>query len=299
MAANGSAVKYYYTVEDANGDIAAVAPVFTPIRFNTSSIARNTTQVDSGELLNRQAPRAHQGTYSVAGEIVSELSSGSFDELLALLVQSEWVGDTLKVGDEPQSIAILKRHTDTGEDVIYRGCYVNSLAVSAQIDARVMMTFGIVGTEAQTYTVPGDAVLQTATTTETMVTSRGEILEGGGEMACVTAADFTLNNGMSAYFGLHKREACGVQNGRFVATGTLSAYRESGDLYAKFLNETETSITQTFEDGIGNAVTFDFPNVGYTQADDAVSGPDAIVNQFTWSAGYDAIDGTTVTITRS
>lgn len=299
MAAAGSAVRYYY-IEEVAGEIPSTAPEFLPIRFNTSSLTRNVAQVESNEInQNRQRPKAKQGTYSTQGEIVSELSDGSFDDLLAILMQqADWTANTLKVGSTVRTIAILKRHTDTGEDVIYRGCRINTLAVSNQIDARIMMTFGVIGTEAEPYTVPGDATFATATTSEPMVSSVGSIEEGGSTIAYATAHDFTLNNGMAPIFALHARPAYDVQNGVFTATGTLSAYRESGGLYAKFLNETDSTIEQEFSDGT-NTLTFSFPDITYTQADDAVPGPDAIVNQFTYSAGYDGSAATTITITRS
>lgn len=299
MAAAGSAVRYYY-IEEVAGEIPSTAPEFLPIRFNTSSLTRNVAQVESNEInQNRQRPKAKQGTYSTQGEIVSELSDGSFDDLLAILMQqADWTANTLKVGSTVRTIAILKRHTDTGEDVIYRGCRINTLAVSNQIDARIMMTFGVIGTEAEPYTVPGDATFAAATTSEPMVSSVGSIEEGGGVIAYATAHDFTLNNGMAPIFALHARPAYDVQNGVFTATGTLSAYRESGGLYAKFLNETDSTIEQEFSDGT-NTLTFSFPDITYTQADDAVPGPDAIVNQFTYSAGYDGSAATTITITRS
>jgi hypothetical protein len=298
MAASGSAVKFFY-VEEEDGAIPD-EPNFLPIRFNTSSLARNVTQVDSNEISQtRQRPPAKQGTYSTQGEIVSELSHGSFGDLLAMLMQqSGWTANVLKVGSTVRTFAILKRHTDTGEDVIYRGCRLNTLAASAEIDARVLFTFGVIGTEAEPYTVPVDATFGTATSNDSMVTSVGSITEGGSPLAYATSHQFTLNNGMAAIFALGARSAYDVQNGVFTATGTLSAYRETGGLYAKFLNETATSITHQFSDGT-NTLTFAFPNVRYTQADDAVPGPDAIVNSFTYSAGYDGSAETTVTITRS
>lgn len=298
MAASGSAVQFFF-VEEVDGEI-PTAPEFIPIRFNTSSLTRNVAQVESNEInQTRQRPPAKQGTYSTQGEIVSELSHGSFDDLLAMLMQqNDWTTNSLKVGSVERSIAILKRHTDTGEDVIYRGSRINTLAVTADIDARVMFNFGVIGTDAEPYTVPVDATFATATTTEPMVTSVGAINEGASALASATAHSFTLSNGMAAIFALGDRAAYGVQNGVFTATGTLSAYRESGGLYAKFLNETATSVSHQFSDGT-NTLTFDFPNVRYTQADDAVPGPDAIVNQFTYSAGYDGVAETTVTITRS
>lgn len=298
MAAQGSAVKFYY-IEEVAGEVPAVAPEFLPIRFNTASLSRNVAQVASNEInQNRQRPKDKQGTYSTQGEIVSELSDGSFDDLLAILLQSDWAVNTLKVGSDVRSIAILKRHTDTGEDVIYRGCRLNTLAVSAPIDSRVMLTFGVIGTEAEPYTVPGDATFAAATTSEPITTSVGSITEGGAALAYATSNEFTLSNGMAPIFALHSRAAYDVQNGVFTATGSLSAFRETGGLYAKFLNETTSKIKQTFTDGV-NTLAFEFPDIGYTQADDAVPGPDAITNQFTWSAGYDAVAGSTCVITRS
>lgn len=298
MAAAGSAVKYYY-VEEVAGAIPD-EPEFKPIRFNTTSLSRNTAQVESAEInQSRQRPPAKQGTYSTQGEIVSELSHGSFGDLLAILMQqSAWNSNVLKVGSTVRTIAILKRHTDTGEDVIYRGCRINTLAVSAEIDARVMFTFGVIGTAAEDYTVPVDATFAAATTTEPMVTSIGSITEGGVALATVTSHSFTLSNGMAPLFSLHSRAAYDVENGVFTANGTLAAYRTSGGLYAKFLNETASAIEQTFSDGT-NTLKFTLPNVIYTQAEDAVSGPGAIVNSFTYSAGYDGTAATTLTITRS
>lgn len=298
MAAAGSAVKYYF-VEEVAGAI-PTAPAFKPIRFNTTSLSRNTAQVESAEInQSRQRPPAKQGTYSTQGEIVSELSHGSFGDLLAILMQqSSWATNTIKVGSTVRTIAILKRHADTGEDVIYRGCRINSLAVSAEIDARVMFTFGVIGTAAEAYTVPVDATFANATTSEPMVTSIGSITEGGTALATATSHSFTLSNGMAPLFSLHSRAAYDVENGIFTANGTLAAYRTSGGLYAKFLNETASAIEQTFSDGT-NTLKFTLPNVIYTQAEDAVAGPGAIVNSFTYSAGYDGTAATTLTITRS
>ncbi len=299
MAASGSAVRYYY-VEEVTPGVLPADPLFIPIRYNTSSLSRNVAQVESNEINpKRQRPPAKQGTYSTQGEIVSELSHGSFDDLLAMLVQQpSWTANTLKVGSTVRTIAILKRHGDTGEDVIYRGCRINSLAVSAEIDARVMLTFGVIGTDAEPFVVPAGATFEEATDTDSMVTSVGNITEGGASLAYATSHSFTMANGMDPIFALGRRSAYDVQNGMFTVTGTLSAYRETGGLYAKFLNETDTTISHVFSDG-ENTVSFHFPRVVYTQADDAVPGPNAIVNSFTYSSGYDGTADTTVTITRS
>src|SRR5690606_12890274 len=146
-----------------------------------------------------------------------------------------------------------------------KGCRINTLALSSQIDARVGLTFGVIGTEAAEYTVPVDATFGTMSTTDPMVTSVGSITEGGSALAYGTAYDFTLNNGMAPIFALGSRAAYDVQNGVFTATGTLSAYQPDGTLHAKYLSETDTTLAFQLSDGT-NTLTFTFPDVIYTQA---------------------------------
>jgi hypothetical protein len=111
-SANGSAVEYYFVVEDAGGAIPS-APAFKPIRYNTSTLARNTAQVDSNEINpDRQRPLSRQGTYSTQGDIVAELSDDSFDDLLEIAMQSTWSANSIKIGSTERSFAILERHTD-------------------------------------------------------------------------------------------------------------------------------------------------------------------------------------------
>lgn len=297
-SANGSAVEYYMVMEVA-GAIPGTAPNFLPIRYSTSSLARQTAQVDSNEINpDRQRPVSKQGTYSVSGDISGELSDDSFDALLECALQGTWATNTLKVGNTERSFAILERHTDIGVDYIYRGCHVNTVTVSAAVDAAVAITFGVVGTKAEVYTLPGDAVLGTAGTSGMMVTSSGSLTEGGVALGYATALDFTLNNGMAPTFALFQREAFCVQNGVMTASGTLSAYLKDGTLYAKHLNETPTTLEAVFSDGT-NTRTFTFPSVLYTQASKGVSGPGAIVTQYTFSAGYGATAATTATVSRS
>lgn len=110
-SANGSATKYFYVVE-VNGAIPAAA-AWLPIRYTSSSLQRETTQIDSNEIrADRQRPLSRQGTYSTQGEISAELSKTSFDGLLEIAMQGTWATNTLKIGTTSRSIAILERHTD-------------------------------------------------------------------------------------------------------------------------------------------------------------------------------------------
>lgn len=383
-SANGSATEYYYALE-VDGAVPSDAE-WKPIRFVTSSLSRQTTQIDSNEISKtRQRPVSRQGTYRTQGEIMGELSYGTYDELLALAMQSDWSADVLKIGELNRSFAILERHTDitnatitattisaaaaddsfndsgngfvaagfkvgqmivvsgfTGDvannrtykiatvaagkitvtlpdgsaaanivddaaaesvtilsavDFLYQGCRLNGFTIASAIDTQVKITFPVLGTDADVYAVPLTHTFAAATTSNVMVTSEGELQEGGAVFADATAFDFSLNNGMQHTFALFRRAAYCVSNGVAVVSGTLSAYLKNGTLYGKQLNETPTSFEVTFTDGT-NGYTIEFPDGILTQANKGVSGPNAIIPQYTFSAGYDAGAASTLVITR-
>lgn len=473
LAASGSRVKYYYCTEDANGDISATAPTFHPIRFNTSSLSRDTAQIDSNEINPaRQRPVSRQGTNSIQGQIVSEFAFGALDALIAACLQSTWqnqatitgttisaaaadnsfndsgngfvtagfvvgnrvtvtgftgdtannivdgivtsvaagkiiiggtdgdviaddaagesvtiqtVGDWLYVGATVPTIAILERHADvtasatitgttisaaasdnsfndsgngfvtagfavgnrvnvrgfTGDtannitagiitsvaagkiiiggtdgdvivddaagesvtielagDYLYRGCRVSEGGCAFPLNAAALFTCNVVGLSAEEYNVPAGATLNAATDTGMMVTTSGYLREDGTLINYATDYNFTLTNNMNPLFSLFQRGAYSVENGIFNASGTMTAYFPNGDLFGKYIDETETNHMVRIEDQAGTSwYRFIFPSVNYTQASKDVGGQGALLPQYTLSAGYDGVS--TVIIERT
>ncbi|NMZ77474.1 hypothetical protein HBO32_30725 [Pseudomonas nitroreducens] len=272
-------------------------PQFKPIRFVTEGLSPNINQIESAEINQaRQRAPSRGGNYSVQGEIAAEVSFGSFDDLIEAALQGTWAGDVLIVGSTERSFAILERHTDIGADYIYRGCRVNTLNISAPLGEKAGITFGMIGTKAEPYTIPGGATFAAATTSDMMVTTNGSFTEGGQAIAYATEWNLTLDNGMEAAFSLFQREAYCVTNGIAAVSGTMNAYLKDGSLWAKVLNETETSHTVVLEEG-ADSYTIELPKVRYTQGQKQVGGPGAVIPQYTYSAGYDGT--TTMRITRS
>lgn len=295
--ANGSAVQLYY-IEEVAGEIPA-NPQFKPIRFVSEGLTPNSQQIDSNEMnQHRQRPTSRSGTYSVTGEIAAEMSFGSFDDLIAAAMQSDWDNDELIIGKTERSFAILERHTDIGADFIYTGCRINTMGINNSINAPVALTFGVIGAEAQPYTVPVEATFAPATSTEIMVTTNIALTEGGAPMAFATEWSMTLDNGMEALFALGDRAAYNVANGTATVTGSMNAYLVDGALWAKYLNESLTTHKIELTEG-SDTYTIELPRVRYTQGQKQVSGPGAIIPQYTLSAGYDGAAGTTMKITRS
>jgi hypothetical protein len=296
-SANGSAVQYYY-IEEVAGAVPAT-PAWKPIRFVSAGLTPSINQVSTAEMNQfRQQQASRGGTYSVAGDIAVELSFSSFDDLIQAAMQGTWTANVLKIGKVVRTFTILERHTDIGVDYAYRGCRVGSMAISAPLNAPVGATFSMIGTKAEKYTVPVGSTYLPATTTDIMITTNLALTEGGVPVAYATEWSVSLDNGMEALFALGKREAFDISNGVAVVTGSMSAYLVDAVLWDKVLSETSTSHSIVLQEGV-SSYTLALPKVRYTQGQKQVSGPGAVIPQYTVSAGYDATLATTMMITRT
>lgn len=296
-SASGSAVQYYY-VEEVAGVIPAT-PAWKPIRFVSAGLTPTINQIDTAEMnQSRQRNASRGGTYSVAGDIAVELSFSSFDDLIQAAMQGTWTTNVLKIGKVERSFAILERHTDIGIDYAFHGCRVSAMAISSPLNAPVGVTFSMMGTKAEKFTVPVGSTYLPATATDIMITTNLALTEGGVSVAYATEWSVSLDNGMEALFALGSREAFDISNGVAVVTGSMSAYLVDAILWDKVLNETSTSHVIEFTEG-ADSYTLEMPKVRYTQGQKQTSGPGAIIPQYTVSAGYDATLATTMMITRT
>lgn len=295
--ANGSAVQYYY-IEEVAGLVPAT-PAWKAIRFVSAGLTPSINQIDTAEMNQiRQRQASRGGTYSVTGDIAVELSFASFDDLIQAAMQGTWATNVLKIGKVERSFAILERHTDINVDYIYRGCRVGSMAISSPLNAPVGVTFSMLGTKAEKYTLAAGSTFPAASTTDTMITTNIELTEGGVAVAYATEWSVNLDNGMEALFALGSREAFDISNGVAVVTGSMSAYLVDAVLWDKVLTETSTSHSIKFKEGL-SSYTLVLPKVRYTQGQKQTSGPGAVIPQYTISAGYDSVSATTMMITRS
>jgi len=300
-AASGSAVELYYAIENASGVLqpSATTPLWKPIRFNTESLQRSTEQVDSEEInSDRQRSVSEQGTYSVSGEIEGEIYYGDLDGLLEALFQDTFETNELVVGSTPPRIAILKRHTDVaGLDYLYRGCRVANGDIEAVLNSPAKYKFGIVGETEEKYSVPVGSTYASATTTKMMMTTRGGFTEAASALDYMVDYKISMTNGMNPVFTLFQRGAYAIENGVFVASGSMNTLLPSAALYDKYLAETSVEHVLTLEDLAGNSYDITLPDCQYITASKPTSGPTALLVAYTFSAGFDGT--TTVQINRT
>jgi len=300
--ANGAQHSLHYIAETTYGTTPST-PAFSPLPHTGTTLNVSKDAVESEKLRgDRQVEDFRHGNKTVGGEISCELEYQAFDDIIEAALCGTWNSDVLKAGTTRRSFTLQRKFADlaTAEFHTYKGCEINSMAISVSPNAMVGCTFGIVGqdlsiaTSAITGSTFGSDVGETPFDSFT-----GSISEGGSSIATVTSIEFTLENGIEPLFSVGSQTTSRPAIGRSRVTGTLTTYFESKTLYEKFLNETSSSITLTLADLDGNEYEFDFSNVKYNSGQPDVSGEGAITIAMDFVALYDGTDQSQIKITRT
>lgn len=300
--ANGAQHSLHYIAETTYGTTPST-PAFSPLPHTGTTLNVSKDAVESEKLRgDRQVEDFRHGNKTVGGEISCELEYQAFDDIIEAALCGTWNSDVLKAGTTRRSFTLQRKFADlaTAEFHTYKGCEINSMAISVSPNAMVGCTFGVVGqdlsiaTSAITGSTFGSDVGETPFDSFT-----GSISEGGSSIATVTSIEFTLENGIEPLFSVGSQTTSRPAIGRSRVTGTLTTYFESKTLYEKFLNETSSSITLTLQDLDGNEYEFDFSNVKYNSGQPDVSGEGAITIAMDFVALYDGTDQSQIKITRT
>lgn len=243
-----------------------------------------------------------RGAVSVTGDIVGELSFGTYDDLLQAAFCGTWATDTLITGTTSRSFSILKRNLDIGVDTIYTGCEINQFKLSAPLQDKITVTFSVIGSAEQAYTVPVGATFASATTTDYMTTFDGSIDVAGGDIHYATTFDCTLDNALVAKYSLMQRAAYTIKQGMIGVNGSLSAYIEDDTLKAKYRGEVDTPLVLTMVDSSGaspNKYVLTLPRCRFTSASDQNSGDDLVIQQINYESLLDATALTEMKLVRT
>lgn len=270
------------------------------------NLAKTTTQ--TAELSGDRAIRFMKyGNESVAGDISFELAHTDFNDLIEAVMCNTWDGTTtktLKQGDKFTTFGFEKGFEDIKQYIHYKGCMINTLAISMATDAIVTGTVGIVGAGAGTFTntsIGKDSDAGNPTNSEPFVSFDGAIkIDGTDACAAITGLDFTIDNGITANYSLCSPEAVSMTADRFNVTGTLTMLFADAAELNKFTGDTEvsSSLEITLTSGT-DMLMFSFPKIIYTGGDVSVSGGGVVPISLPFQALYDGVSGagTALTIT--
>ena len=266
--AQGSRSGLAYCVENTFG-VTPTTPQLKSIPINTHSLSLNKDAIESGEIRSdRMIKFMRHGNRQIGGTIETELRVGDFDDLLQSAFFGRFSGGILKNGIQPLYLTIEDRSEDINQYRVFRGCAVNTLAVSIKPNAIVTATFGIVGksSTSSNASIDSDASIEDTSDNQPFVSFEGTLKEGGTNQAIITGLDFQIDNGLQPTFVVGSAETPQLEYGRSNVTGTITAYYQDQTLMNKFLNETESSLEMSLSDGT-NTYNFKMPRIKYSGAE--------------------------------
>lgn len=303
--ATGARHNMEYVAESSYG-VTPATPAMTPLRHNTTSLGLSKDSFQSQELRSdRQISDFRHGNKQVGGDIVGELSFGTYDDLLEAALGGTWATDTpiagtdqLKVGTTLGSFTVRRRFTDISQVQVFTGVQFTgvSLTVNDQITS---LTLNTLGRGMSTSDIAGATLDAASTTSPFSGLDVGSINEGGVSIAAITEISLSLDNGLQAAFALGSPETTEPTYGRSNLTGTVTAYFQNQTLLDKFLNETESSIDFTVTDGAGNDLKFTIPRIKYSGGQPDVGGEGAIFLTMPFQALLDDTTSTNLIIERT
>lgn len=198
-----------------------------------------------------------------------------------------------------QPFTIEKQMLDINQFQTYRGMNVSKFSTSFASKSLTEGTFSFLGKDMLT-----SGTGQTLTTTrlnasvtasnaydiQNGVRGLGNLWEGGAPITSTSIKSLSLDidSGLRAQDAAGTLGLVGVGIGTFKVTGKLSVYFADGSLYAKFLNDTYTSLVVSTQDGSNNGYVITLPKVMLTSGKVVAGSKDTdIMAEFDFTAYSD------------
>ncbi len=255
--------------------ITELSPGVTPATgaWDTLRLTGNTlsptvnTQVSDEITDSRISQGSVVSSADIQGDLVGELSYGTFDKLLEAAFYGTWTDDVLTVGSTRRTFSVAKNFNDVGVFTLFRGMHVSVFALDIPSDGKITATFTLAGldySDGDTNTV---GTISPPTTTPFMsnlnigsISVDGQSLEG---VACVSALTVNLDNSLQAQRCIGSGKlGPGAQIATEAAiTGTITlawsnrAWQIWKNTFSRKTIEVEFPIT----DSLGNRYDLSFP----------------------------------------
>jgi hypothetical protein len=210
------------------------------------------------------------------------------------------VDATLENGTTRRYATFERYFADQGTYVFMTGLNASSLQLSIAPDSVVSGTLALVGKDIEPATASPKAssTYPTATTTEPYDSFTGVIRDGGATIAVIQSIDFTCDNSMDRRFVVFDDTSLLPGTGRFMLSGTVSAYFDSITLYNKFISETASNLQFELTDPDGNTYWFYMPNIKYNSGNPDVSDDGSVTLSMSFTGVKDSVIGKTLVIQR-
>jgi hypothetical protein len=293
-------------IEESTWGTTPSTPNMDKLRITSESLGHEVETITSAELrADRNLGDVIQVNRQNTGGFEFELSYGTFDDLIAAALFSDWNANVVKNGVTRRSFSMEKALTDIDEYFIYRGMVVSEFTLNLATRAICTGSFNFMGGASVLQQTAFATTYTAAPTTDVMncMTNVASIQEGipfttlSGVF--IQNLSFTVANNLRGVSAIGYSTAQDIAYGKCDITGNLSLYFTDDRLYDKFMANTATALFFKMQDVAGNYYLFEFPKVKFASESIPTPGQDQdVIENLTWRALYDSGIGAQVRITR-
>ena len=256
--------------------IKEVTPGVTPtgtwdtLRLTGNALTPKVNTQVSDEITDSRLGQGSVATsIDIGGDLTTEFSFGSFDQLLEAAFYGTWSNNVLSVGDTRNTFSIAKGYNDVGVYGLFKGAHVSTFALEIPSDGKITATFNMACldyTDGETSIV----VSPNAPTTTPFLSNNnvGTILVNGQSLegvACVSAMTINLDNSLQTQRCLGSER---LGPGAHIATEaaitgslTLAWSKQAWQIWKNTFSRAPIAVVFPITDALGNKYTFNFPAV--------------------------------------
>ncbi len=240
-------------------------------RLTSNTLSPTPTTEVSDEVTDS---RLNQGSVTtgmtIGGDLVGELSFGTFDEWLAALFYGNWATDTLTVGSVRHTFSVQKAFTDVGTYHLFKGVHAATGSIEIPEEGKITLTIGAqcLDYEDKTTTFVKGAADPATVTPFMSSLSVGDIKVDGTSLAgsaCVSAMTINIDNTLQIQrcLGSGKLGPGALIETEAAITGavTLAWSQKAYSIWKEQIKRTKFAIQFPITDSLGNKYLFDFASV--------------------------------------
>jgi hypothetical protein len=187
-------------------------------------------------------------------------------------------------GIEEQFFTTELRYVDLTRFHIYRGCVIDTGALTVPPNGIVTMNWGLLAKNYEETATTLDAAPDPATEYSPFDGLSGTYNEGGSAVTAMTGLNLNVANNYMLTEALGSDEAGEAIARKFRVDGSASYYKEDDTMSAKFYNETESSIVFTLTDADANQYRVTLPTIKYTSLEEGKGDDGPIISRMNFMA---------------
>lgn len=257
-----------YLIPETTPGVTPTTGNWDTLRLTSNTLSPSVNTQASDEITDSRVSQGSVATSTdIQGDLVGEMSYGTFDKLFEAGFYGTWNANVLTVGDTRRTFSVAKNFADVNVFSVFKGMHVSTFALDIPSDGKITATFTMMGldyADGETNTVT--AVNQPTATPFMSNINVGTVLVDGASLegvACVSAMTINLDNSLQTQrcLGTGKLGPGAHIATEAAITGSITLAWSNGawQLWKNQFTRAPIAVSFPITDSLGNKYTFNFP----------------------------------------